>query len=271
MKDGVGTESGGGIVLRYEGGELRPCGHRPVEEHLLALTVNGVELATLVASPHDLSNLVAGFLRMQRLVSVPDDIVSMGICAESGVANAVIRRELPPRLVPTLTSGCGTGIVFDLPPAPGEDARDAGNAGCGAASFAPDEIFSLMEGMASRAEGYRDRGGIHSAAVGEGGRVLLFAEDIGRHNTIDRIAGEALLREIDLSGKMLATSGRVSSEMAAKAAMLGIALIASRTSPTDLAVRLCRERGIALVGYLRGRTFNVYAHPSRLSIPPPSI
>jgi FdhD protein len=74
-----------------------------------------------------------------------------------------------------------------------------------------------------------------------------------------------MLKSIDLSGKILATSGRVSSEMAAKAASLGIALIASRTSPTDLAVRMCEESGITLVGYARAGRFTLYAHPWRIA------
>ncbi len=263
--DETGADSSGGeCVYRYEGGKLLPCGHRPVDEYPLTLTVNNVELATLVSSPHDLGFLVAGFLRMQRLVSTPDDLVSMGICAESGVANIRIRRELPARLTPTLTSGCGTGIVFNIPSPDG----DAGGAGLpmpsAARTFSPGDIFGLMDEMAALAEGYRGRGGIHSAAVGNGGKALLFAEDIGRHNTLDRIAGEAMLKGIDMSGMMLATSGRVSSEMAGKAALLGIALVASRTSPTGMAVKLCREHGITLVGYLRGKSFNVYTHPGRI-------
>jgi FdhD protein len=264
MDDRESRETTEAPVLRLDGDRLVPCAHRPVAEYPLALTVNGVALATLVASPHDLESLVAGFLRMQRLVSTMDDILSMGICAESGVANVRIRRALPPKLTPTLTSGCGTGIEFNLP---AEDVAADGAPGLSpdpGRTFAPREIFELMDAMASLAEGYRGSGGIHSAAVGEGGRALLFAEDIGRHNTLDRIAGEAMRKGIDLSGKMLATSGRVSSEMAAKAALLGIVLVASRTSPTGLAVTLCRERGITLVGYLRGRSFNVYAHPGRI-------
>jgi FdhD protein len=124
-----------------------------------------------------------------------------------------------------------------------------------------------MEELAKKAEGYRSHGGIHSAAVGEtDGTLLLFAEDLGRHNTLDRIAGEALFRGIDLAGKLLVTSGRVSTEMAAKAARLGMALIASRTSATDHAVRLCEAAGIGLVGYVRGGKFTVYAHPQQLAV-----
>ena len=110
--------------------------------------------------------------------------------------------------------------------------------------FLPADLYSLMDQLARFAGEYRKSGGIHSAAVGEGRTILLYSEDVGRHNTLDRIAGEALFNGINLEGKVLLTSGRVSTEMVTKAAMLGISLIASRTSPTDLAVQLAEKAGI---------------------------
>jgi len=250
-------------VLRYDGCRLSPVEHRPVEEFPLTLTVNGVELATLIASPHDLPYLVGGFLRMQGLVKTADDFLALSVCPDFGVSLVRIRGNVPERLKPTLTSGCGAGVTFNLPlpPPPQEKPSDDRSI------FSPADIFSMMNELARRAEGYKAHGGIHSAAVGDGRSVLLHAEDIGRHNTLDRIAGEALFKNIDLSGKILVTSGRVSSEMAAKAAALGIALIASRTSPTDMAVRIASELGITLVGYARGGRFNLYAHPWRVAVP----
>ena len=100
----------------------------------------------------------------------------------------------------------------------------------------------------------------------DGRELLLYAEDIGRHNTIDRLAGEALLRGVNLTGMALITSGRVSSEMAAKAALLGVPLIASRTSPTDMAVTICSQAGITLVGYVRGGRFTVYSHAELITM-----
>jgi FdhD protein len=118
-----------------------------------------------------------------------------------------------------------------------------------------------MNQLSHRAEQYRSHGGIHSAAVGRSGELLLYAEDLGRHNTLDRIAGEALFKNINLNGTMLVTSGRISTEMVAKAALLGVRLIASRTSPTDMAVRLCEQSNICLAGYVKGGRFTVYCHP----------
>jgi FdhD protein len=222
--------------------------------------VNGREIVTLIASPHDLRFLVSGFLRLQGFVERVEDFEMLSVCSEFGIANVRIKGELPERLKPVLTSGCGSGISFSL-----ENQAPAGkNAHSGIID--PAAVISLMQELARRADGYRSHGGIHSAAVGAtAGGLLLYAEDIGRHNTIDRIAGEALLRGIDLSNSMIVTSGRVSSEMVAKAARLGISLIASRTSPTDKAIEMCDEAGITLIGYLRGERFNVYSHSERLA------
>ncbi len=235
-----------------------------VREFPLTLFVNGRELATLVASPHQLNFLVAGFFRSNGFVDSLDDFLALGSCEEFGVARVRIKREVSERLSPTLTSGCGTGIAFDLQknlPSM-EDAPDLPH-------YSPPAIFGLMRELTRRAENYRAHGGIHSAAVGDGRRLLLYAEDIGRHNTFDRIAGEALFRGIDLRGKLLVTSGRISAEMVAKAALLGIGLIASRTSPTDQAIRICEEAGITLVGYLRGGSFEVYCHHEGLELAAP--
>jgi FdhD protein len=194
-------------------------------------------------------------------VKSPDDFLALSVCPDFGVALVHIRGSVPDRLKPTLTSGCGAGITFNLAlPSPPQ-----GKPADGRPVYSPADIFAMMHELSRRAEGYKDRGGIHSAAVGDGRSVLLHAEDIGRHNTLDRIAGEAFFKNIDLSGKILVTSGRVSSEMVAKAASLGIALIASRTSPTDMAVRMCDETGMTLVGYARGGRFNLYAHPWRIA------
>lgn len=257
----------GGAGLRkhyiYQNGKLEQKGRQVVVEFPLVLHVNGREIATLVASRHDLRFLVAGFLRLQGFVERAADFDMLAVCEDYGVANVRIRRELPERLKPILTSGCGTGITFSMPGAAESPVPFDSETG-----IAPEALFRLMADLHRSTESYRTHGGIHSAAVAEpDGTILLFAEDIGRHNTIDRIAGEAMLKEIDLRGKFLVTSGRVSSEMAAKAAMLGVCLIASRTSPTDKAIDLCESAGITLVGYVRGGKFGVYSHPWRISLP----
>ena len=247
-------------MLKYDKGITSEIADECPIEFPIRLTVNGRYLATLVASPHEIRFLVAGFLRTQGFVREIADFMSFGVCDESGEASIRIRGELPERLTPVLTSGCGAGISFSF------------NAGAPKRAdrhirFTPEAIFALMREMAQLSERYGRHGGIHSAAVSDGTTILLHAEDLGRHNTIDRLAGQALFKSINLEGTLLLTSGRVSSEMATKAASLGVALIASRTSPTDLAVRICTEQGIGLVAYVRGESFRVAASPERLALP----
>jgi FdhD protein len=247
----------------YKHGILAPEEADLPREFPLKLVVNEREIATLVASPHDLRFLVAGFLRLQGFVERLDDFQMLSVCEDFGIANVRVKKELPERLQPVLTSGCGTGVTFTIPAAPDQGGNDNPGKAC---QFTPAAIFAVMDELARRAENYRRHGGIHSAAVTDGRELLLYAEDIGRHNTIDRLAGEALLRGINVTGMALVTSGRVSSEMAAKAALLGVPLIASRTSPTDMAVTICSQAGITLVGYVRGGRFTVYSHAELITM-----
>lgn len=252
----MNTDATKPTFFNYRDNCLQPVKTGVVSEYPVQLIVNGREIATLIGSPHDLRFLIAGFLRLQGFVSTLSDFEMFSVCEEFGTANVRIKGELPERLKPVLTSGCGTGISFSMPAsiAPEQTADPDYKA-------QPAQVFSLMEQLAKKADHYRSHGGIHSAAIGRAGRLMLYAEDLGRHNTFDRIAGEALFKGIQLAGTELITSGRVSTEMVAKASLMGIKLIASRTSPTDMAVKLCDQANICLVGYVRGGSFNVYSHP----------
>ncbi len=252
-------------VLRYDGRRLVPVVHTPIPELSVVLSVNGAPFATLVASPHDLHYLVAGFLRLQGVVRTPADLLSLTVSERQGSVSVRVRGEVPERPSPVPLRVLGGEV--DLPPPeafpPGVRLPGAGP------FFRPESVIGTMGLLARSEEGCRETG-MHRAAAGDGERLLLFAEDIGRHNAVDRIAGEALLKGIDLSGRILATSGRVSSGMAAKAAILGVSTVISRAVPTDPAIRICGELGITLVGCVRGERFNVYSNPERISAAWPS-
>ena len=247
-------------IVRVVQGQKEQAQRTVVEEYPLRLRVNGRDLATLVCSPHQLNFLLAGFFRLQGFIDSLDDILSMGVCADFGLAELRIKKELPERLQPTLTSGCGTGIAYNLSQKLLETSRQRSR------SYRGEELFRLMKDLYAEAEQYRNHGGIHSAAIGDAGGLLLYAEDIGRHNTLDRLVGEALFKRVKLQDRMLVSSGRVSTEMVAKAARIGIGLIATRTSPTDKAIELCEQAGITLVGYLRGENMEIYSQPQQLHI-----
>jgi FdhD protein len=130
--------------------------------------------------------------------------------------------------------------------------------------LAPEDIFPLMQQMFDGAVMYNASRGIHAAALSDTQQVLLLAEDVGRHNALDKILGEALLKGIPTAGRLLLTSGRISSEMLRKGAHMGTPFLISRTSPTTLSIEAAKRLGITLIGYVRRQSFNVYTHPERL-------
>ena len=118
---------------------------------------------------------------------------------------------------------------------------------------------------------YNQSGGVHTSILIDptsptdtGSGVLAVGEDIGRHNTHDKLRGEALLREIDTRGRTIVSSGRISSEMLLKAALMGVPIVGSRTSPTQLAVTLAEHLGLTVIGYIRSASMNVYTCPDRV-------
>ena len=249
-------------ILLYRNGALEHAKGALPQEFPLNLTVNGREIATLVASPHDLRFLVAGFLRLQGFVDGLSDFLVLSVCQDSGIASVQVRKELPERLKPVLTSGCGTGITFTVPRAPGTKGNDLPGA---AAVVTPAAIFAVMDEMAGRARSYKLHGGIHSAALAAtDGTLLLYAEDIGRHNTIDRLWGKALKLNLPTKGLILLATGRISSEMLAKAAKMEVPIVASRTSATSLSITLARAWNITIIGYVRRNSLRVYTAAQRV-------
>jgi FdhD protein len=112
---------------------------------------------------------------------------------------------------------------------------------------------------------YRAAGGVHAAAVFDrDGRCIVVCEDIGRHNAVDKALGHCLLRGISLGDKLLLSTGRASSDMVAKGVRLGLPILASISSPTSLAVELAESLNCTLLGYLRGKSLNVYTHGRRV-------
>ena len=124
-----------------------------------------------------------------------------------------------------LTSGCGGGITFD--DLSGEQAPlDSGR------TVRVAQIFGMMRELNTHAKLYRESRGVHTSALGDGDDLLALAEDVGRHNTLDKIRGDCLMRGISTRDGMLVSTGRISSEMITKAAKMQVPIVVSRTSPT---------------------------------------
>jgi FdhD protein len=158
-----------------------------------------------------------------------------------------------------LTSGCGGGVTFDDLTRTVEPLRSDKTIG-------PEKLAQLLIEMQQRATLYARSRGVHTAALSDGEKIIVLTEDVGRHNTIDKVRGACLIEQIDPRDKILLCTGRISSEMINKAARMGCPIVASRTSPTSMSVQLAREWNITLVGYVRRDQMKVYAHPERLQV-----
>jgi FdhD protein len=123
----------------------------------------------------------------------------------------------------------------------------------------PRQLAARLKELFGRATHYQASRGIHGAALADRERLLVMAEDVGRHNAVDKVKGEALLKGIPTEDRILLSTGRVSSEMLLKAARMRVPVVASRTSPTEMAVGLAEQLGITVIGYLRPDACNLYA------------
>jgi len=159
--------------------------------------------------------------------------------------------------------GCGGGITFSL-----DIHRSA--AQWDNTAVDPTSLFPLLRELYAEAQAYRESRGIHAAALADGGKLLIVTEDVGRHNAIDKVCGEAMLRGIPTTGKVLLATGRISSEMLRKGAHMGTPIVVSRTSATTLSIDLAKRLGLTLIGYVRGNSFYVYSHPERLLVSRPT-
>ena len=237
-----------------EEGWVRSSVNTPREMALL-IYVNGLELVTVLCTPDKLNCLALGYLFNEGIITGMDDIAMMRVCdAESEVDVRLNNKDFALPTKRTLTSGCGGGATFTTDGIKVDSRLHA----------EPRELLALMKQMHERMDLYRVSGGVHTSALADTQGLLVMAEDIGRHNTLDKIQGECLLRKISTRDRLVLTTGRISSEMLIKAARMQAPMVVSLTSPTERAIVLARELGITLVGYARGSRLTVYAHPERL-------
>ncbi len=232
-------------------------------EFPLTIILNNQELVTLLCSPTDLRYLAIGFLFSEGLLSSKDEIKKITVDDQRGVARVETKEDkaLTNELLfkRFITSGCGRGASFysaaDVPSQTKIESQT---------QISTHEVFSLVSDFQHRSQVYRATGGVHSAALCDTKRILVFSEDIGRHNAIDKIFGECILKDIPTDERVVITSGRISSEILLKVAKRDIPIIISKSAPTDLGVKLANELGITLLGFVRGKRINAYSNDWRI-------
>jgi len=235
-----------------------------VREFPLTIILNNQELVTLLCTPAHLDYLAIGFLSSEGLLKSKDEIKKITVDEQRGVVRVETKEDnkqagelVFKRLI---TSGCGRGASFySAADVIGQTKIESQT------NISAVEVFELVREFQHRSQIFKTTGGVHSAALCDTKSILVFSEDIGRHNAIDKIFGECVLKDISTDGRVIITSGRVSSEILLKAAKRNIPLLISKSAPTDLGVRLANDLGITLIGFVRGKRMNVYSNDWRVT------
>ncbi|TSE34889.1 Sulfurtransferase FdhD [Tepidimonas charontis] len=242
-------------------------------ERPLTVYVDKRELVTLMTLGAHPEWLVLGYLRNQRLVTSLDDIESITVDWDVGAAAVRTRGGLPDLEARTaqrvVTTGCGQGSVFGSL----MDALDG-------ITLSPDarlrqsQLYGILRAVREQDSTYKQAGSVHGCALFRGEELLLFVEDVGRHNAIDTIAGWMWLQGGELlrgDDKVFYTTGRLTSEMIIKAAQMGVPIVVSRSGTTQMGLEVAERMGLCAIGRATHTRFLCYTHPQRLvwDTPPP--
>ena len=238
--------------LTVRGGRSSEVAAEVVREQPLTVYVNGDKFLTLLCSPMMLDELVIGYLWMEKVIAAREDVVALDVSAVDGRADVTLAAPVTLPTERILTSGCGGGITFRIDHRLFPRLRSS-------VTVRPEQLALGMKQLFQAAQHYQRSRGIHGAGLYDGERLLVVAEDVGRHNAVDKVKGRALLDGIDTHDRILLSTGRISSEMLLKAARMGVPVVASRTSPTEMAVALAEQLNITVCGYVRADTLNLYA------------
>lgn len=234
-----------------------------VTETPLTVFVNGKELITLVTTGDANRELAVGFLLAEGFLSEPGDIGMIRQDDEAGIMEIELGGDL--KLAEklwekrTITSGCGKGATFYSV----LDSLQSRPIASGL-TVTPGQVHALMKELNARSDLYRATHGVHNCALADPDRILVFRDDIGRHNAVDKIRGHCFLEGIDLADRILITTGRLSSEIVIKVAKMGLPVLVSRSAPTSLAVELARKVGMSLVGGVKGGKMVVFCGEERI-------
>ncbi len=221
-------------------------------EYPLTIVVNGQKWASLYCSPQHLDELAVGFLQSEGTVKKIEEILEISVtpnCVSLRLNKAVAPKEL------IITS---SGGKF-----PQEEEKDLKSLTLDK-TFQGKAILELVEEFENASSVWRLTHGVHSAALSDGSKLLVFREDLGRHNAVDKVYGNFLLQGLSAEGTILLLSGRISSEMVSKALRRKSPVIVSLASPTDKALSLAEKVGITVIGQARGGKMRIYTLPGRI-------
>ena len=246
---------------QYVSGVWKTLTGEVIAEKSVSLTVNGDEWLSLICTPIDLEALAVGFLFNEGFIQSMEDVADVRPCKTLENIDIWLNQPIEKPRQWRRTSGC-TGGVTSI------DSHGQGSPVLNGGTITPQQVCALISQLFDVQDLYRKSGGVHTSALSDGEQILIIAEDIGRHNTLDKIAGKLLMQGLQPRRRILMTTGRISSEMLQKAGRINASILITRTSPSSLSIAMAERQGITLIGYARRNQFNAYTHPERLDTLP---
>jgi len=246
---------------RYEFNKWASFDAETIVETPVSLTINGEAWITFMCTPVNLEAMAVGFLYNEGIIEKMDEVADVRVCEHGDNVDIWLNHDAQQPTSWRRTSGCTGGVTAVDALARPDIIFDGSRP-----VFQPAVIEHLVEMLFDSQELYRETGGVHTSALSDGEKILVSAEDIGRHNTLDKIAGLCLMNNIWPDTRILITTGRISSEMLQKAARLQAPILISRTSPSSLSIEMAERYGITLIGYARRQRFNVYSNAQRAGL-----
>lgn len=213
-----------------------------VVEYPLELFINDKRINTFLCTQDKLKELVVGYSKNKGYINILDDIESLEIDEEKGVAKLYTFKAKDEQNYNKIYKFCECDINLNL-----------------------DEIHNMMKRNLTSSNLFKHTGGVHSVAIFDKDYEIVICEDVARHNAMDKAIGYCILNEIELKNKAVVLSGRVSVEMMLKASVNQVPMVISKSAPTNLSIDLAERVNITLVGFVRGKAMNIYTHPFRVS------
>ena len=237
------------------------------EEKPLYLFINKTFWATILCSPTDLKELAVGHFLSEGLLKSTDEIEEIvleesrhtcyvKVKPEVNVENRIKISRLHARIIP---SACGSGSPYQFTgKIPKVESK---------LKIKAQVIFDSVNQLNFKAEGFRRTGGFHVAAIYKAdAQLVALAEDVGRHNAVDKVIGMAALKNVNFGESYLALSGRMSGDIAFKAARVGIPILASLAAALSSGITMAESANLTLAGFVRGKRINLYTHPERINL-----
>ena len=238
-------------------------------ERALTVYVDKRELVTLMTLGAHPEWLVLGYLRNQRLIGALAEVESITVDWDVGAASVKTRHGIDRIEERTaqrvVTTGCGQGSVF------GDLMADLDSIHLGDATLTQAQLYGLLNAIRLQESTYKSAGSVHGCALFAGERMLIFVEDVGRHNAIDTIAGWMWLQDVATQrgdDKLFYTTGRLTSEMVIKSAQMGVPIVVSRSGITQMGWQVARRLGLCAIGRAMNKRFLCYSAPERLQWQP---